>query len=266
MRVRTLSLLFALLSRLALAEPDGGLNPMPEHRAADPQAAEVTEQNLLESERSWPYHVELVQPLERAGSGALPSGTSGVLIRVQKGGVARIDFGRDGRLDVPVAATDIVARANQIRLGEREKSAPHFVYAMGTRLLDSAAPQLQPLELASVSTYARFLCVFADPRAPDFAKLARVLAPLRDQPGTLTILFPQGRIPDPEVRETLRALGWTVPFVYDHLSEAYTASLLDDGVEPPAVLLQTAEGRVLHQSGWTGDVDAILGFITASPR
>jgi hypothetical protein len=239
---------------------------MPEHRAAAPSAAEVTAGNLLESERFWPYHVELLQPLERAGAEALPRGTSGVLIRVQKAGIARIDFGRDGRLDVPVAATDIVARANQIRLGEREKSAPHFVYAMGTRLLDSAASRLQPMELASVSTHARFLCVFADPRGPDFAKLAAALAPLREQPGTLTILFPQGRVPDPEVRETLRTLGWTVPFVYDHLSEAYTASLLDDGVEAPAVLLQTAEGRVLHQAKWSGDADAILGFITASPR
>jgi hypothetical protein len=34
-------------------------------------------------------------------------------------------------------------------------------------------------------------------------------------------------VPDPEVRETLRSLGWTVLFVYDHLSEAYE-SLLDD--------------------------------------
>jgi hypothetical protein len=37
----------------------------------------VTERNLLESERFWPYQVELVRPLERAAASALPPGTSG---------------------------------------------------------------------------------------------------------------------------------------------------------------------------------------------
>ena len=48
-------------------------------------AAAVTDANLLESERFWPYQVALAR-----------DGSLGVLIRVEEGAIARIDFGRDG--------------------------------------------------------------------------------------------------------------------------------------------------------------------------
>ena len=55
---------------------------------------------------------------------------------------------------------------------------------------------------------------------------------------------------DAQVRERLRSLDWKAAFVFDHLAEAYTASLIDEKTPRPALMLQTTEGRVLFQSSW----------------
>jgi hypothetical protein len=225
---------------------------LPEYDVSSPQAARVTEKNLLASEIFWPYQVELVEDVKRvAPAPILPSGSLGVLIGVEASGVARLDFGRDGLLNVPVAGTDLLARANRIRTGELEKMAPNFVFAIGPRLADSAGASLRALPFLSMNGMHGFLCVFADPSAKEFPAIAAALAPLHERHGVMTILLPQGRIPDGELREQLRAANWTVPFVYDHMSEAYTHSLLPAGLEPPAVTLQTPEGRVIYASAWS---------------
>jgi len=226
---------------------------VPAFRAEDPRAAVVTESTLLENERFWPYQVARTQ-----------DGLVGVLIRVEPGGQARVDFGRDGRSDMPVSQTDLVARANQVRTGELDKIAPNFVLALGPRLVDSASNTLRPYTFATVTEKPGFVCVFADPRAASFAQIAAALAPLSERHGVMTILFPQGEHPDPALREKLRTLKWTVPFVYDHLSESYTRSLLDDGAKTPAILLQTPEGRVLYESVWRPE--AVPELTTALDR
>jgi len=235
---------------------------LPPHVAADPSAAVVTAQNLLASDRFWPYRVTLAAPLERPGAAPLAAGETGVLIRVEDGAVARVDFGRDGLYDVPIAKTDLVASANRVRTGELEKVAPHFVLAIGPRLIDPVARKAP--DLGALSEQRAFLAFFADPEAPDFAAQVRALAPLRERAGVATIFFPQGHHPDAEVIARLETLGWLVPFVRDHLSEAYTRTLLDDGVHPPAVVLQTNEGRVLVQRAWSADVgDALAAALDA---
>jgi len=234
---------------LALAAAPA-VTELPEHSVADPRAPIISEATLLESERFWPYQTELPA-----------NGSVGVLIRVEPGGVARVDFGRDGKRSVPVSETDLVARANRIRTGDLEKAAPNFVFALGPRLLDSASDELRPLTFATVAEKPGFVCVFADPGQPEFAEIAAALSPLRERHGVATILFPQGEHPDPALRERLRALNWTVPFVYDHLSESYTRSLLDDGWKVPAVVLLSSEGRVLYESAWTPE--AVAGLSSA---
>ena len=52
------------------------------------------------------------------------------------------------------------------------------------------------------------------------------------------------------LRDQLRSLEWPTPFVLDHLAEPYTPSLLGEGVELPALLLVTREGRVLFRGPW----------------
>lgn len=205
--------------------------------------APVSAANLLSNERFWPYHVAVSK-----------DGSVGVLIRVEAGAVARIDFGRDGLRNVPIADTDLVERANQIRSGELDKMTANFVLAIGSRLVDSSGPKLAPYPLETAATKPGFLCVFADPSAANFAEVAKALAPLGERHGVTTILFPQGQRSDASLREQLQALGWAVPFVYDHLSEAYTRTLLPGTLPPPAVLLQTKEGRVLLESAWSADL------------
>jgi hypothetical protein len=213
------------------------------HPAAADDGAPLRAEDLLANERSWPYQVALSK-----------DGSVGVLIRVEDGGVARIDFGRDGLRDVPIAETDLVERADRIRRGELDKAAPNFVLAIGSRLVDSGGPELAPYARDEAAAKSGFLCVFADPSAANFAEIAAALAPLSERHGVLTLLFPQSRLSDANVRAQLRSLGWTIPFVYDHLSEAYTKTLLPDTLAPPAVLLQTNEGRVLLESAWRPDL------------
>jgi hypothetical protein len=224
---------------------------LPEYHAEDAGAPVVTERNLLASERFWPYQVALTRPCTPVDrSEALPGGLLGVLIRVEASGSVRIDFGRDGNYEVPLGATDLVARANQIRRGELPKLAPNFVLAIGPRLIDSSAVALRPFGLRAAAEQRGFLAVFADPAATDFADLANSLAPLREREGVLTVLFPQGEHRDARVGEQLRALHWPVPFVYDHLAEAYTRTLLPQTTPVPTLLLQTSEGRVVFQGKW----------------
>ena len=225
---------------------------LPEYHVSSPRAAIVTAKNLLASEIFWPYQLELVKQVRRAAPAPiLPAGSLGVLIRVEGSGVARVDFGRDGLLDVPVASTDLLERANRIRTGDLEKMAPNFVFAIGPRLADSAAASLGAFPFLSMNEMHGFLCVFADPNAQDFSAITAALAPLRESRGVMTILFPQGRISDLELREQVRASNWAVPFVYDHMSEAYTHTLLPAGVEPPAITLQTPDGRLIFASAWS---------------
>jgi hypothetical protein len=242
----------------ARAQGEAG-GDLPEHHAADAGAEPVTARNLLANERFWPYQVGLAKAWKPPGRAEpLPSDIPGVLIRVEASGVARIDFGRDGLYEVPVDATDLVELANRVRRGELEKMAPNFVLDIGPRLADSAADSLRAFGLRATAERRAFLCVFADPAAQGFSELAAALAPLKDRQGLLTILFAQGDHPDTPLRERLRSLAWPIPFVFDHLSEPYTHSLLPEDTAPPALLLVSREGRVLFESPWRQGVTTAL--------
>jgi len=213
---------------------------------ADPEAPEVTAGNLLARERFWPYQVELVEPWQPPGRAKpLPEGTRGVLIRIGPPGRARIDFGRDGTSEVPLDRTDVLARANRIRLGEAPKSSPNFAHAIGPRLVDAAAPRIRALDVVQALRARGFVAVFADPGADGFSALAAVMEPLPGRPDVQTVLFAQGAHPDRELRQRLRKLGWTVPFLRDTHAEGYTMALRDADTPLPAVMVLTPEGRVL---------------------
>ncbi len=253
--------LMVLLAQPVATADSGTTGQLPAFDAQDARAAAVSASTLLSNERFWPYQVALTQ-----------DGSVGVLIRVESGGQARIDFGRDGLRNVPVSDTDLVERANRVRLGELEKRGPNFLLAIGPRILDSSAsvPRAFPIDLAAGKP--GFISVFADPRTPGFSEMAKTLAPLSERHGVMTILFPQGRVSDVDLSAQLRALGWTIPFVLSHLSEPYTRTLLSSALRPPAVMLQTDEGRVLFESDWreglaadlTSAIDATFGARTAS--
>ncbi len=234
--------------------PEGHVTALPPYVAADPSAAEVTEAILLASERFWPYQVALREPFQPPGRAQLlPVDVPGVLIRVEPSGVARIDFGRDGLYEIPIVDTDVVERANDVRLGALSKLAPNFLAAIGPRLLDSGADSIIAFDFARAAARRYFVCVFADPSAPGFDGLVLELAPLGSRAEVQTILFPMGHHPEHRMREQLRRLEWTVPFIYDHLTEPYAQTLLGDGIRTPALTLQTGEGRLLFQGEFRGD-------------
>jgi hypothetical protein len=245
--MRRLAALFLLLALATAA------------RAAAAQAGAVGPQDLFASEAWWPYRATLVQDwTPGAGGPPLRKGTRGVLIRVETPERARVDFGRAGLYELPIAATDLAASADRIRRGELAKAGPNFVVAIGARLLDPEPAPPLAFAIERVRGQRRFLCVFADPDAAGFDDLARGLAPLAEREGVQTILFPQTRSSDAAVAEALRARSWRIPFVAGHLSEAYTRTLLPANATPPALLLQTAEGRVLFASPWRSSVVAEL--------
>ncbi len=191
-------------------ETDGHMTgKIPAYRVANAKAPAVTEASLVENELFWPYQTALAKQWQSLARGSL-----GVLIRVANARDARIDFGRDGLHDVPISATDLVERANAIRLGQAEKLAPNFLLAIGPRLLDSRSPVVRAFEFKEAASHRAFLCVFADPWRKEFLEISAALGRLRDRPDVLTILFPQSHRPDSQVSGQLRAMQWTLPFVY----------------------------------------------------
>ncbi len=251
--------------------PSHELGVIPGYHSADPEAPEVTRENVLELDRLWPYQVALASDwTPRGASRPVRKGTLGVLARVEPDGRARIDFGRDGQHRVPIGQTDLVERANQIRLGELQKLMPNLLHAVGPRLLDpSAEPPSKPT-LASLFVHEGYLTVFADPGSPEFAAMAAELSPLEGRNGVLTLVFPQNRAGNEKTTARLRELGWEVPFVLFRFSDGYTRSQLAEETPPPAVMLQTADGRVLFESVWepglagalTVAIDSSLGEAT----
>lgn len=212
--------------------------------------APINEESLLSSERFWPYQVTSNR-----------DGAVGVLIRVEDGGIARIDFGRDGLRELRVFDTDLLDRANRIRNGEVEKTTPNFLLAIGPRLADPSGPAVGEFRLEAAADKPGFVCVFADPGAPSFAEIAKAFAPFAERHDATTFLFPQGEVSNVDMGERLRQLGWTVPFVWDHLSEPYTRTLLPLGLVPPAVMVVTNEGRLLLAAPWG---DAVTPELTAA--
>lgn len=233
----------------AAAVPDEALpedSAPPDYLAADPSAPEITAATLFANERFWPYTVELTRAWKGPGmQSSAPAGTRGVLIRLDDAKRARVDFGRHGIGDVPLDATDIVARANGVRVGTEPKPLPNFVEAIGPRLVASSVEPMRPYPVAGVFGHGAFVAAFADPNAASFESLAAALAPLASRSDALVIFFPQGRPADAAVYQRLRSVGWKVPFVFQHLSEPYTASLVGPSPKLPLVTVQTADGRVL---------------------
>lgn len=260
------ALLVWALPLVALADPPPAAGPgvapsmfnatgnLPVFSAADPGAPPVTLANLLDNESFWPYHVLLVRAWQAPGrQRPLRRGERGVLLWVEPAGVAHIDFGRSGRFDVPVDATDLVENANRIRLGELQKMGPNQALSIGPRLVDGAAARLEPFPYDALAGVRGYLEVFADPGTDGFAELAAALAPLGARKDVISVLFPQGGRTDAQVLDRLHEVDWKVPFVYGFLCESYTRSLLRAGDTPPFLLLQTNEGRVLYRGPWTGD-------------
>ena len=190
------------------------------------------------------------------------------MIRVLPDALVRIDFGRHGEHDVPVASTDLVARANEVLAGARHKVAPNFLAHFGTQFLHPTAQEMIGFPTPDLAKSEHFLCIFGDPTASGFEQLAAQLAQITDRPNLQGLFFPIGLTQDrlQAVKDRLQAVGWPVPFAYPQAAEKLAESLLDEIPTVPTALLITAEGRVLHRTGLStpGEVDALRSATLAA--
>lgn len=222
----------------------------------------ITSANILVSERYWPEVVALTEPWLPPGSDQpLKKSYRGALVRVDDQGRARIDFGRHGKHDVPIEFTDLIARANDVESGALFKMAPNFVSHFGALFLHPTTPELLPYPTAELAKADRFLCVFANPRDPGFAKLAEALAKWTDVPGLQMLFFPLAMKQDEleVVKDTLARSAWPAPFAYPEAAEMHARALLGDVPTSAEALLVTAEGRQLLRRSFSdpGTLDAI---------
>lgn len=254
----------ALRALLATGIVVATMSCAPRAEAPYDPAEPVTAQNLLAAEPTWPYQVVLTRPWRPPGSAqALSAGIRGVLIRVETSGLLRVDFGGDGLYEVPLDATDGLVRANAIRRGEAYKGFPNFVFSIGSRLVDPALPAIGGVNLQEMSKADAFLCLFVDPADPAFVEMWEALARFGQRPAIYTLLFPEGSHPDAAMRQRLREVGWTVPFVFDRLAELYRRTLVSDA-KLPRLQVVSPEGRVRLETEWApGVVDRVEKALAA---
>lgn len=214
--------------------------------------ATITDENLYASERYWPYHVQLTGGWKPEGFEGEQFGWGvGVLVRVERSGDLRVDFGRFGRHLVPAHSTNVVEAANRIRTGAETKGTPNFVLAVVNKLADPTTDPIRYRTPGSVRDVKAFVIVAADPLAEGFPDLAASLEPLRDRPDVLLVLFPQGGHGDVEVVAACKQAGWTAPFAHSRFAGAFTDSIVDETLERPSLVVQSPEGRVIHAGVWS---------------
>jgi hypothetical protein len=214
----------------------------------------ITADTLGANAGAWPYQVELVASFQAPGRAQpLSAGTSGVLIRVEDATRARIDFGRDGLYDVPVAATDLVARANAVRRGTLPKEAPNLLQAIGPRLVDLGADPPREVTLAELEEKSLVVALIADPSEVGFPAMARALMAFEGREDLLLVLLGVGHHMDRDIAPRVRGAGWKAPMMLSHLADAYARTLLPAGMEAPALLLQGNEGQLYFGAPWTAE-------------
>jgi len=230
-------------------------------------ASGIRADDIMDHEKAWPDIAVLVEPWTPAGADApLKQGYRGAVIRVLENGHVRIDFGRHGKHEIPIAATDLILRANEVAAGSRHKVAPNFLAHFGTQFVHPTTAELVAMPTPELAKSERFLCVFADPSLESFAELAERLATLDDVPKLQALMFPLAveRNQVQTVKDRLQAVGWPVPFAYPQAAEKHAESLLDEIPTAPTALLVTSEGRLLHRTTLSepGAIDALRAAAT----
>lgn len=221
--------------------------------AADPAAAVVTLENLYENERFWPYQVQLTEDWKPPGWQGDFGWGLGVVKRIDEERRLRVDFGRFGKHWVPAEVTDVVERANRIRLGEEIKFNPNLVLALGNRLLDPSGDELRPTDL-DLREQQAFLMVFADPMEVDLGPLARSIDALSALPGLVPVLVVPRDHGDAAVYRACYDHDWPGVFLRDRFGPAYTAGYVAGERPLPFVQLATPEGRLLWQGPWSPEL------------
>ncbi|MEZ4289149.1 MAG: hypothetical protein R3E53_00925 [Myxococcota bacterium] len=225
---------------------------------ASSDAGPITRENLYEHDAYWPYRVNLVGDWRPSGFERAPGWGVGILVRVERSGLLRVDFASDGRFLVPADATDVIEQANRLHAGLDSKSSPNLRLTLGTRMLDPSGGKLRPLARERLDRVRSFLVLYADPSDVVLREASEALGPWMTGEDPLLLLMPQGDHRDGTVANLARDAGWESPFVFDRYAPGYTASLLDDAARPPFVQLLSAEGRLLFEAPWDEAIQPAL--------
>lgn len=225
---------------------------------ADVQAP-VTLANLYEREAFWPHHIQLTEDWKPMGWGEGEFGWGlGVVVRIDESARIRVDFSRFGKHWVPARVTDVLDRANALRIGADQKFAPNLVLALKNRLLDPSGRELVEIS-QDVFAQRAWVLVFADPRAEEFAEISRSVAAIAAQEGTMVVLVAQGGHADSHIYKACYDAEWPGAFLLDRFGPAYTEAYLDGDRVAPYVQLMTPDGRLLWEASWSVARMAALG-------
>lgn len=218
-------------------------------------------ESLFEASAYWPVRVALLEDWSPAAPDArtIPAGRQGVLIRLEAAEevLALVDFNRLGLHRVPVAGTDLLARAEAIRSGEAVKEFPNMSLMIG-RGFSKLAPETGALniEVKALLPYRHLLLVYAD--AAD-GSLEEVAAFLKDHQelyaasDTFAVIYPRGEFAAAGLGPVVRAMREhglkDIPFMAPHVAEPYAQSIDHRIPGFPAIVLTDTEGKTLYEPG-----------------
>ena len=233
---------------------------------ADPMAGTdqgpITAENLSVRDDYWPHRVQLTSPWTPASGEAV--GTKGVLMRVVSAEFARIDFGRAGIHDVPIAVTDLLLRSNEVREQGSDSRIGNLTRMIGRALGD---PRHEPWRAYRRSKVAGLdiLLVSAPLEAALLREMAEPLTRIDERVGVRVVLLVQGETSSEEIFRLLHEIGWTTPFLLQRHVQVATHGYLNEARTLPWLGLFTPNGRVLHQGPWPsdGDLEEFLDALAA---
>jgi hypothetical protein len=225
----------------------------------------VTSANLAEREAFWPYQVQLTRDWKPEGWEGDFGWGYGVLLTVDPSRGLRVDFGRFGKHWIPVEVTDVVERANRVRLGEEHKYGPNLVVALRNRLLDPSGDTLVEHPVRPDEREA-FVLVHADPEAASFEEVARDAAKWAGLPGALLVLIPTKPTSDAHVYKACHEAGWEGAFLLDRFAEAYGEGYLEPARPRPHVQVLTREGRIVFEAALEPELDGPIAEAVARAR
>ncbi len=244
-RKRAIAAAVSLVLLAAVVTQTGCLGAGREVRPAYTAEDAVTYDNLYWREVLWPHHVQLTDDWKPVDWEGHFGWGQGVLLRVRRDGALRVDFGHYGPHWVPASETDVLDRAERLRLGEDTKFDRNLTLVFGSRLLDPSETRLKRSQLR-VDNFERAIVVFADPEQPSFAELSAALSERPPGDDAILVLVALGDHRDRAVFYKAHEASWPGVFLQDTYTASFGDGYLEDPAGAPVVRVFSMEGRLIE--------------------
>jgi hypothetical protein len=241
---RTTSLLVILTIVFSFSLPLFGVERIQSALTTEFDTPVITLGNIADFDFYWPYHVALSQDSSGRSKAYLPQGLRGVFLSFSRDGKSvYIDFGRDGIHSVPLDNTDFIERTQQIREHHDLKTFPNLVTHFVGRLAFSDNGIPKAYQYDHDQPYERWMLIVADVESNAFAHAVSVISELPANDQVMICIFPQGELSDHGVAEVLGQFSCKSPFIVKTMRDAYSRTLLTDGLRAPVALVCTPNGK-----------------------